>query len=189
MALRDGLPWQHPDPWIKMDPLEALLTSTLSGMVLSGFLVLTSRLASTHFAAARRLEDDLRPFAKALSPGEILVLAGLHALCGLGVRAIGGCLVTAHLDGIETLHLDAAQWVGRLPLPTAWDLLTLTAHKAGGLKGAGALVIRPDVTLQAQQLGGSQERGRRAGTLNPAAIASLGVVAASPPPRARRCPR
>jgi cysteine desulfurase len=80
------------------------------------------------------------------------------------------------------LHLDAAQWVGRLPLPTAWDLLTLTAHKAGGLKGAGALVIRPDITLQAQQLGGSQERGRRAGTLNPAAIASLGVVAALPPP-------
>jgi cysteine desulfurase len=80
------------------------------------------------------------------------------------------------------LHLDAAQWVGRLPLPTAWDLLTLTAHKAGGLKGAGALVIRPDVTLRAQQLGGSQERGRRAGTLNPAAIASLGVVAALPPP-------
>ena len=80
------------------------------------------------------------------------------------------------------LHLDAAQWVGRLPLPSAWDLLTLTAHKAGGLKGAGALVIRPDVSLQAQQLGGSQERGRRAGTLNPAAIASLGRVAALGPP-------
>lgn len=80
------------------------------------------------------------------------------------------------------LHLDAAQWVGRLPLPTSWDLLTLTAHKAGGLKGAGALVIRPEVTLQAQQLGGSQERGRRAGTLNPPAIASLGVVAALGPP-------
>ncbi|MCK6523847.1 cysteine desulfurase [Myxococcota bacterium] len=80
------------------------------------------------------------------------------------------------------LHLDAAQWIGRLPLPTAWDLLTLTAHKSGGLKGAGALVVRPDVTLAPQQLGGSQERGRRAGTLNPPAIVSLGVVAASPPP-------
>ena len=80
LALREGLPWEHPDPWIKMDPLEGLLTSMLSGLVLSGFLVLTSRLASTHFAAARRLENDLRPFAKALSPGEILVLAGLSSL-------------------------------------------------------------------------------------------------------------
>lgn len=80
LAFRDGLPWEHPAPWIQMDPLEALLTSTLSGMILSALLVLTSRLASAHFASARRLEDDLRPFAKALSPGEILVLAGLSSL-------------------------------------------------------------------------------------------------------------
>lgn len=74
------------------------------------------------------------------------------------------------------LHVDAAQIPGRLPAPTAWDLLTITGHKAGGFKGVGALVLRPHVAVTPQQLGGSQERGRRAGTLNTGAIVSLGEV-------------
>lgn len=75
------------------------------------------------------------------------------------------------------LHLDCAQLIGRHAAPERWDLITVTGHKAGGLKGAGALIMRRGVQTAPQTFGGGQERGRRAGTLNPAPIASLGVVA------------
>ena len=60
------------------------------------------------------------------------------------------------------------------------DLLTLSAHKIGGAKGAGALVKR-DESLQIEPLirGGGQERGSRAGTENVAAIAAFGAAAAA----------
>lgn len=75
------------------------------------------------------------------------------------------------------LHLDCAQLIGRHPAPEHWDYMTVTGHKAGGLKGAGALLRRRGRTLAPQSFGGGQERGLRAGTLNPAPVASLGVVA------------
>ncbi|MFT5584377.1 MAG: cysteine desulfurase [Cognaticolwellia sp.] len=75
------------------------------------------------------------------------------------------------------LHLDCAQLVGRHAAPEHWEYMTVTGHKAGGLKGAGALLRRQGRHLQANSHGGGQERGFRAGTLNPAPIASLGVVA------------
>lgn len=85
------------------------------------------------------------------------------------VRAAGGLL-----------HVDAAQLGGRMPAPDEWDLLTLSGHKAGGLKGAGALLMRPGVALTPQQLGGSQERGRRAGTVDVPAAVALGCAIALP---------
>lgn len=71
------------------------------------------------------------------------------------------------------LHVDAAQAAARMPLPQDWDLLTLSGHKAGGLKGAGALVLRESVPLLPQQLGGDQERSRRAGTVDVGPIVGL----------------
>jgi len=71
------------------------------------------------------------------------------------------------------LHVDAAQYAGRMPLVHDWDLMTISGHKAGGLKGAGALLIRQGLPLQAQQLGGDQERGRRAGTVDVAPIVAM----------------
>ncbi len=81
------------------------------------------------------------------------------------------------------LHVDAAQLGGRLPCPGGWDLLSLSGHKAGGIPGAGALVLRPGLHLEPQLIGGSQERGRRAGTVNVPAAAAMGVaIAAALPP-------
>ncbi len=71
------------------------------------------------------------------------------------------------------LHVDAVQAAGRRPLPTEADLITLSGHKLGGLPGAGVLAIRRDLPLAAQQLGGPQERGHRAGTESVAAAVSL----------------
>jgi cysteine desulfurase len=77
------------------------------------------------------------------------------------------------------LHVDAVQAAGRVPLDRAAlgaTTLALSAHKIGGPKGAGALVLAPGLHLPALIAGGGQERGRRGGT--PALPAIAGFAAA-----------
>ena len=77
-------------------------------------------------------------------------------------------------------HTDAVQAVGKIPVDVTAlgvDLLSLTGHKFGGPKGAGALFVRKGVRLSPQQWGGGQEKGRRAGTENVAALVGLGEAA------------
>ena len=74
-------------------------------------------------------------------------------------------------------HTDAVQAVGKMPLrirELPIDLLSCSAHKLGGPKGAGLLWARRGIPLAPVQVGGHQERGRRAGTENVAAIVGLG---------------
>lgn len=76
-------------------------------------------------------------------------------------------------------HVDAVQAGGALPLDVAAlhvDLLSLSAHKFYGPKGVGILYMRQGIRLLPQLQGGSQERGRRAGTENVAGI--VGAVTA-----------
>jgi cysteine desulfurase len=82
------------------------------------------------------------------------------------------------------LHVDAVQAAGRIACDmTALgaDLLTLSAHKIGGAKGAGALIRASEAIHFADPLirGGGQERGMRAGTENVAGIAAFGAAAAA----------
>jgi cysteine desulfurase len=77
-------------------------------------------------------------------------------------------------------HSDAVQAAGRLPIDVqslGCDLLTLSAHKNYAPKGTGALFIRRGVRVTAQQIGGHQERERRAGTESVANIVGFGVAA------------
>ncbi|MEN3346717.1 MAG: cysteine desulfurase [Bradyrhizobium sp.] len=78
------------------------------------------------------------------------------------------------------LHVDAIQAFGKIPFDfasTQADLLTLSAHKIGGPKGVGALVLAEGVErLEAWLRGGGQEFGRRAGTENVAGIAGFGAA-------------
>jgi len=76
-------------------------------------------------------------------------------------------------------HSDAVQAVGKIPIDVkAWQvaMLTITAHKFYGPKGAGALYIRRGVRPEPIQVGGEHERGRRAGTENVPAIVGLGAA-------------
>lgn len=78
------------------------------------------------------------------------------------------------------LHSDAVQSAGRIPLDMASlgaDMVSLSAHKIGGPKGAGALVLKPGVTVEPLLKGGGQERRRRAGTENVPGIVGFGVAA------------
>ena len=80
------------------------------------------------------------------------------------------------------LHVDAVQGVGRIAcdLPILGiDLISLSSHKIGGPQGAGALVTCGEVQIAEPLIkGGGQERGKRAGTENVAAIVGFGAACA-----------
>lgn len=78
------------------------------------------------------------------------------------------------------LHTDAVQAGGRLSLNVdelGCDLLTMSAHKLYAPKGTGALYVRRGVRLHGQNIGGHQERERRAGTENVPGIVAFGEAA------------
>ncbi len=77
-------------------------------------------------------------------------------------------------------HTDATQAVGKTAVDVASlpvDLLSFAAHKFHGPQGTGVLYVRRGVRLQAQVIGGAQERRRRGGTENAAGIVGTGVAA------------
>lgn len=74
------------------------------------------------------------------------------------------------------VHTDAVQAAGMLDLNVdhlGVDMLSLAAHKFYGPKGVGLLYVRPRTPVLAQQLGGSQEKNRRAGTENVAGVVGM----------------
>ncbi|PZX39371.1 cysteine desulfurase [Roseinatronobacter thiooxidans] len=75
---------------------------------------------------------------------------------------------------------DLTQGFGKLPFAFNWlgvEMGFISAHKIGGPKGVGALVMRRGTDIAAQIRGGGQEMGRRAGTENLIAIAGFGAAA------------
>lgn len=73
------------------------------------------------------------------------------------------------------LHCDAVQSVGRIAMDYKnIDSIAISGHKLGGLSGAGALIVSKRFKLTAQNRGGGQERGFRAGTENLLGIMTLG---------------
>ena len=77
---------------------------------------------------------------------------------------------------VHTDAVQAAPWLDLAVAAAAADLVSVSAHKLGGPKGVGALVVRHGVALPPLLLGGGQERDRRSGTANVAGI--VGFAAA-----------
>lgn len=113
---------------------------------------------------------------RALSPDTILVSI-MHANNETGavmpIAEIGRMAREADV----LMHTDAVQAAGKIPIDLKTlpvDMLTFSGHKINALKGAGGLVVRKGLEIEAVLHGGHQERGRRGGTENIVGIVAMG---------------
>ncbi len=123
---------------------------------------------------------NLEAFAAAIRPDTILASV-MFVNNEIGVIQDIAALGAVCREKGVVFHVDAAQATGRVAfdlsrLPV--DLMSLTAHKAYGPKGVGALFVRrkPRVRLEAQMHGGGHERGMRSGTLPTHQIVGMGMA-------------
>ncbi len=89
-------------------------------------------------------------------------------------------------------HTDAVQALGKVPVDLRsfpWAAVSVSAHKIGGPKGVGALVVRDPSSFAAIIRGGSQQQGLRPGTENVPGIVGFGARPSSRPPSSRPGPR
>ncbi len=121
--------------------------------------------------------DRLRDALAAGPPAQVSVMAANNETGA--VQPIAEAAELVHAAG-GLLHVDAIQALGRMPLDLkalGADLLTVSAHKIGGPKGVGALVLADGMSgFDPLLRGGGQEFGRRAGTENVAGIAGFGAA-------------
>jgi cysteine desulfurase len=117
--------------------------------------------------------------AAAITRGTAIVSV-MHANNEIGtIQPIADLSAIAHEHG-ALMHTDAVQSIGKIAVDVGAlgvDLLTLSAHKFNGPKGAGALWIRRGTRLVSTMTGGKHERNRRGGTENVPGIAGMGVAA------------
>lgn len=132
-------------------------------------------------ACDRHGRVDPEAVAAAVRPDSVLVSVMLANNEVGSVQPLAELAAAVRGRNPRTLvHTDAVQALGRLPLGLdhlGADLLSVSAHKAYGPVGIGALVVRHGVFLAAQMTGGGQERGRRSGTESVALIAGFAAAA------------
>ena len=122
-------------------------------------------------ALASALGDDVRLVSVMLANNETGVVCSLEEVAEVMAQCAPKALL--HTDAVQAFPwLDVASRAARA------DLISVSAHKFGGPKGVGALVVRDGVRLQARIVGGGQEAERRSGTPNVAGIVGMGAAAA-----------
>lgn len=142
--------------------------STVKNLEQSGFEVITLSVDKNGFVSASELEkliDDSVCLVSVMTAnneiGTIQPIAEIGRIC----RQRG-----------VLFHTDAVQAVGHINIDAKSlnvDMLSLSAHKFGGMKGVGAIYIRDGISAHSLITGGGQEKGRRAGTENVVGIVSM----------------
>lgn len=144
---------------------------TLKKLEGEGFEVTYLPVDSRGLISPAQVEEAIRPDTALVS----VMYANNEVGTILPVREIGALCRKAGV----IFHTDAVQAVGHIPVDVGADnidMLSLSAHKFRGPKGTGVLYCRPGVPLKTFIEGGAQERGKRAGTENLAAICGMAAA-------------
>ena len=120
-------------------------------------------------ALAAALDEDTTVVSVMLANNEVGTIQPLAEVAAVARR--GAPHAAVHTDAVQ-----AFPWLDVAALAVPADLVAVSAHKFGGPKGVGALVVRSGVALEPLFYGGGQERERRSGTTNVAGI--VGMAAA-----------
>jgi cysteine desulfurase len=124
---------------------------------------------------------DLDDLGRALADGNVRLVAAQAVNSETGVRQPVREVIDAARRAGAKVHVDAVQAFGRSAdaagVTEGAETRSLAAHKIGGPKSIGVLVLRPGYVPAPVLLGGSQERGARPGTTDPVAAAGFAVAA------------
>ena len=144
---------------------------TLQKLEKEGFEITLLDVRNNHNITAQQVKDAIRPDTCLVTTmyanneiGSVLPIPEIGAICK---------------EAGVPFHTDAVQAVGHLEIDVKKqniDLLSLSAHKFHGPKGVGALYVRRGFPLVNVIEGGAQERGKRAGTENIAAICGMAAA-------------
>jgi cysteine desulfurase len=160
-------------------PVTRLVVSAIEhASVLAGGRFLPEAMETIGVARSGLLDlDHLREILGDGPPALVSVMLANNETGAVQPVAEAGEIV--HAAG-GLLHVDAIQALGKIPFDISEmnaDLVTLSAHKIGGPKGVGAVVLAEGVLgFEPLLRGGGQELGRRAGTENVAGIAGFGAA-------------
>ncbi|WP_448043339.1 cysteine desulfurase family protein [Bradyrhizobium liaoningense] len=160
-------------------PVERLLVSAVEhASVLAGGRFPADKIGLIQVTRSGVVDlEDLRVRLKDGPPALVSIMAANNETGALQPVAEAASIV--HEAG-GLLHIDAIQALGKIPFDikkVGADLATFSAHKIGGPKGGGALVMAEGIAgLEPVLRGGGQELNRRAGTENVAGVAGFGAA-------------
>ena len=122
--------------------------------------------------------DALSDMLKQSGPSVVVSVMAANNESGI-IQPVKASAGIAHAAG-ALFHCDAVQALGRIPFNlklSGADMATISAHKIGGPKGVGALILADGIEIGRFIRGGGQERRYRGGTENVAGITGFGVAA------------